>query len=170
MNKQPVAVDQLALQPFTTFDPNGILLVCAHEGRANPMTISWGTFGIMWGMPVVMVMVRFSRFTYQLIQHAPDFTVNWLPGELTGALNLCGSASGRDMDKFSAAGISTAPGINVQSPHIAESIMTLECTTQYRDILKPEQFVTADALKMYRDGDFHELFFGRVVAAFACDC
>jgi len=49
MEKITIPVNELALQPFTTFDPNGVLLVAGTTDHANVMTISWGAFGIMWG-------------------------------------------------------------------------------------------------------------------------
>ena len=164
MGKSPISPAELALQPFTAFDPHGVLLISGTAEQANPMTISWGMFGIMWGKQVMMVMVRPTRHTWQFITEAPDFTVNWLPEGMKAALNLCGTKSGREMDKFAAAGIHAAPGTAVGSPVIAESVLALECRTLYRTDLKPEQFLNPSLLSFYNN-DYHGLFFGEIVAA-----
>lgn len=40
MEKRAIDIRQLNLQPFTTFDPEGVLLVSGEMGHANVMTIS----------------------------------------------------------------------------------------------------------------------------------
>lgn len=166
MDKRALTVSELCLQPFTTFDPEGILLVCGKDTTsANPMTISWGMFGIMWGRPIMMVMVRHSRYTWDFMMEAPDFTVNWMPEDWSDAVRLCGQASGRALDKFTATGMTPVAGTTVSSPRIAESSLSLECRTLYRNDLQQENFLDTSVLNNYPDLDFHTLFFGEIVAA-----
>jgi len=166
MDKQFIQVQQLNLQPFTTFDPEGVLLVSGTDvTNANVMTISWGMFGIMWGKPVMMVMVRKTRHTWQFITQAPDFTVNWMDEAWTDAMRLCGSVSGRDTDKFAATGLIPAPARIVGSPVISESVLTLECRTLYRHDVTPEQFIDPKLNSVYPAQDYHGLFFGEIVTA-----
>lgn len=165
MSRQPIAINDLLLQPYTTFSPEGALLVCgADVAHANPMTISWGAFGVMWGKPILMVMVRPSRHTYTLMKDAPDFTVNWMADQWTAAVRLCGSASGRDMDKFKQTGMHSEKAIAVQSPVIAEAELAIECRVAYRSEVDPKLFVNKALLECYSAKDYHGLFFGEVVA------
>jgi len=166
MAKQRIDPRVLNLQPFTTFDPEGILLVSGGGvSDANVMTISWGMFGIMWGKPVMMVMVRPTRHTWQFIADAPDFTVNWMDAAWKDAVRLCGSASGRDVEKFAATGLDPQAGDCVQSPVIGASVLSLECRTLYRHDVDPAQFIEPKLEKLYSGGDYHGLFFGEIVAA-----
>ncbi|MHB0938123.1 MAG: flavin reductase family protein [Armatimonadota bacterium] len=165
MEKQAIEIQQLNLQPFTTFEPEGVLLVSGEMAGANVMTISWGMFGIMWGKPVMMAMVRPTRHTWEFITQAPDFTVNWMDEAWTDALRLCGSKSGRDMDKFAAAGLTPSPASAVTSPVINESVLTLECRILYRHDLSPAQFLDPGLAGNYPNKDYHGLFFGEIVAA-----
>jgi flavin reductase (DIM6/NTAB) family NADH-FMN oxidoreductase RutF len=168
--RKPLDIKQLKLQPFTTMGSKGVLLVSGSDvENANPMTISWGMFGIMWYKPIVMVMVRPTRYTYEYISKMPDFTVNWLDKPLDKALALCGRVSGRDMDKFAASGLHTQPATVVNSPLIAESILTLECRTVYHDVVRPEHFNDISLDKNYAAKDYHSLFYGEVVAAAGTD-
>jgi flavin reductase (DIM6/NTAB) family NADH-FMN oxidoreductase RutF len=170
MPKQPIAVNDLVLQPYTTLSPEGVLLVCGTDvAHANPMTISWGTFGVMWGKPILMVMVRPSRHTYTLLKSAPDFTVNWMSESWTPAVRLCGSASGRDIDKFKQTGMHPVKATTVQSPVIAEAELAIECSVAYRSQVDPSLFVNMALLNCYDAKDYHGLFFGEVVAIAGTD-
>lgn len=83
------------------------------------MTIGWGALGNIWGKPVFTVMVRHSRYTHELIEAHNEFTVSFpLTAAFSKALGLCGSKSGRDMDKFAAAEITPAEGQTVKVPVI----------------------------------------------------
>jgi flavin reductase (DIM6/NTAB) family NADH-FMN oxidoreductase RutF len=167
MEKQNIAVRDLELPPFTTFDPNGLLLVSGQNAEhANVMTISWGMFGIMWSRPVVMVMVRPTRYTWDFITQAPDFTVNWMGQQWTKAVQLCGATSGRDVEnKFTAAGLHAVHGQQTESPVIKESILSLECRVIYRDVVRPESFIEPGLSMVYEAEDYHGLFYGEIVAA-----
>lgn len=166
MAKQPLTIAELQIQPFTALGADGVLLVCGDTpDHANPMTISWGMFGIMWGKPIMMAMVRHSRYTWDFINTMPDFTVNWMPEDWSDALLICGTESGRDKNKFAETGMTPVAGTVVQSPIIAESALSLECRTLYRTDLQREQFIDPSVLSgCYGDGDMHGLFFGEVVA------
>ena len=87
--------------------PRGILLTSEAEDCVNAMTIGWGTIGIEWGVPIFAAYVRTSRFTYDLIERTGEFTVCAPYGELSKtaakAIGICGSKSGRDVDKLAQA-------------------------------------------------------------------
>jgi len=166
MEKQPIAIRDLDLPPFTTFDPNGILLVSGQDAvHANVMTISWGMFGIMWGKPIVMVMVRPTRHTWEYITKAADFTVNWMGQDWAEAVQVCGTASGRDMNKFETTGLHPVRGLQVDSPVIRESVLAVECRIVYRDTVRPESFIDPSLSFVYEAEDYHALFYGEVLAA-----
>jgi len=168
MEKISIPLADLVLQPFNSFSPQGALLVCGPDvEHANPMTIGWGTFGIMWSKPVVMVMVRPTRHTHGLITQAADFTVNWMPEKWAQAVQVCGAASGRDKNKFAATGLRPAKATLVKSPVVEESILSLEARIIYRSQTDPELFTDKSLLSCYNAAlkDYHGLFFGEVVAA-----
>ncbi len=165
MSLLPIAVKDLKIQPFNIYGNEGALLLSGSGiEMCNTMTISWGTFGIMWGKPVVMVMVRPTRHTWNFISEATDFSVNWLPDEMKSALRFCGSNSGRDADKFGECGLTRVKAQSIESPIIAESIMTLECRIIYRENLKPEKIVDQSIINFYAANDYHELFYGELTA------
>jgi len=73
------------------------------------MTISWGSFGVIWGKPMAMVVVRPSRHTYRFMEAGNSFTLCAFPGEYKDQLTLCGTRSGRALDKVKACGFTPIP-------------------------------------------------------------
>ena len=81
--------------------PKGALLTVKSNDKLNTMTIGWAALGRIWNKPILTVLVRLSRYTYELITDADSFTVSFFMDEsLKQAMNICGTKSGRDIDKF----------------------------------------------------------------------
>ena len=126
----------------------GAFLTTAAGGRHNTMTIGWGALGNIWGKPVFTVMVRHSRYTHELIEAHNEFTVSFpLTAAFSKALGLCGSKSGRDMDKFAAG-------------------LHLECCIVEKREMAPENFDKALADRWYADKDWHTIYTGEITAAY----
>ena len=86
----------------------GAFLTVAADDAVNTMTIGWATIGYIWQRPVFMVAVRDSRHTFNLLEKTDNFTVS-IPADDSyhEALMVCGSKSGRDIDKFKECGLQT---------------------------------------------------------------
>ena len=80
----------------------------------------------------------------------------FLPEEYRAALQLCGKESGRDMDKFAAAGLT--PAFLDGVPFVAESRLIVFCRKIYVDDLRPECFLDKEPLRYYEAGDFHRVY------------
>lgn len=144
----------------------GAFLNTAADGKQNTMTIGWGALGNMWQQPVFTVMVRQSRYTKELIDKNPVFTVSFpVKGDFAKALGLCGTKSGRDMDKFAAAGLTAAAGQTVDAPIIKGCGLHLECkiVDSYTMNSSFNKELTA---KWYADGDWHTYYTGVITAAY----
>ena len=147
----------------------GAFLTTADGPHYNTMIIGWGSIGYMWGKPVFTIMVRHSRYSHDLLEKHGEFTVSLPFGELKTAIALCGSKSGRDMDKFAAAKLTAQPGKKVAVPVIGECDRHYECKVIYQQEMLPEALDSADNNKWYTDGDYHTLYFGEVVASYSRD-
>ncbi len=158
----------LELRPFHVLDLEWALLVAGRE-RPNPMTVSWGGFGTLWQRPVVTVYVRPTRHTYSLLVAHPEFTLNFLPEELHDALDLCGTRSGRETDKWEAAGLGKSPGRRVAVPRVAEAVLSFECRVLATLDVDPRRFLEPEIEELYPARDYHRAFFGEVLAAWATD-
>jgi flavin reductase (DIM6/NTAB) family NADH-FMN oxidoreductase RutF len=156
----------LVLRPFHALDVEWALLVAGRE-RPNPMTVSWGGLGTLWNKPVVTVYVRPTRHTCGLLEAHLEFTLCFLPPTLKPALDLCGSRSGRDTDKWVAAGLQAEPSAAVAVPRVAGSSLVLEARVVAKMQLEPAQFLDPGIEKLYPRRDYHRVFIGEVVAAWA---
>jgi flavin reductase (DIM6/NTAB) family NADH-FMN oxidoreductase RutF len=145
------------------------LLLGAYDatGRANAMAIGWGSLGSIWGMPIWIVLVRPSRYTYQCIEHTGCFSVNVAGAELESAVMLCGTKSGRDGDKLAEARLAAEKGTSVLAPTIAECPIVYECQVMHRNDVLPDELVRELQEGPYASGDYHRVYFGRILSAAA---
>jgi len=147
----------------------GALLTVKADGKVNSMTIGWGTLGIEWGKPLCTVFVRESRFTKTLLDKNPEFTLNIpMDEDCREILKLCGTKSGRNMDKIEALGLTLEESEAVSVPGIRELPLTLECKVIYKQDQDPAA-MNEDALSHYPktpefpEGDFHTAYYGQIV-------
>jgi flavin reductase (DIM6/NTAB) family NADH-FMN oxidoreductase RutF len=146
---------------------NGGLLLAStrKDGASNVMTIGWATLGRVWGLPVMIVLVRPSRYTYQFIESSGLFTVNVPTPAMRSYVNLCGTKSGRDVDKL--ADVSTAMGHTVDAVILPDCPMVYECKVVHTNDIIPQNLVSDIAQRAYRRGDYHRLYYGQIIGAFA---
>lgn len=150
----------------------GVLLTTKSGNRVNTMTISWGTLGIQWGKPLFTAFVRQHRFTKEFLDETGEFTVNMPVGEYDKKiLAVCGSKSGRDMDKIAELGLTLENPEVVAAPGIRELPLTLECKVRYvqdqdlslLDAEDVEAWYPADE-NGFRD--YHTVYAAEIVAAY----
>ena len=120
----------------------GAFLVCNTAGGVNVMTIGWGSIGIMWSKPVMMVPVRFSRMSHDLMEEGSEFTV-CVPkkGTMKEELKFCGTKSGRDYNKVEETGLKTDKAKEVSVPILKDCQIVFECRTLAKMDLSEEVFV-----------------------------
>jgi len=146
---------------------DGLLLVSSDaSGKANVMTIGWGTIGSIWGRPTWIVLVRPSRHTYSRLEEVAEFTVNVPPRELAQAVAHCGTVSGRDHDKFQETKLTLVPSRQVRPPVIAECLIHYECRVLHRNDLAPEKLVQAVHDEFYPEDNYHRIYYGEIVASY----
>lgn len=144
----------------------GFLTVKANN-KINTMTISWGSVGFMWAKPVFMVLVRPTRYTYEFIENSDNFTVS-IPydnDEMKKALKICGSKSGRDIDKCKLANISFLESEVVESPIVDGCNMYYECKIVYKQKMDSSLIQEEKLNQLYND-DYHVLYYGEIVSCY----
>lgn len=154
-------------EKILTILSKGSFLNTAADGKDNTMTIGWGSLGFMWGKQVMTVMVRHSRYTHELIEKNPVFTVSIPVNEgFTKALGICGTKSGRDMDKFSTCDLEKLPGQTVAAPVIKGCGLHIECQIVDKNTMQPAVFNKELAEKWYASNDWHDYYTGVITAAY----
>lgn len=155
--------------------PKGILLN-SKAGKFNSMVIGWGGIGTNWALPVFTVYVREGRYTREQLDANPEFTISIPLGKTDPTITrVCGTMSGRTVDKAAAAGLTLEEPETNSVPGIREYPLTLECRVLYRQKqeldLYPEK-----ALKFYpqdvgsentgANKDAHVMYIGEIVDAY----
>lgn len=147
--------------------PKGAFLTVQDGEKLNTMTIGWGNVGYIWQKPIFMVAVRYSRYTYQLLEKSKEFTVSIpLKTDLKKALAFCGTKSGRDVDKFKECGLTAQRGQVLKTPVIGQCELHYECKVVYQQAMEPALVSPSIQQNCYPQGDFHVLYFGEIVACY----
>ena len=143
----------------------GAFLTVKANDRINTMTIGWATVGSIWRLPILTVYVRRSRYTYELLKNAHDFTVSIpLEGQLKKELGFAGKISGRDTDKFTQDGLNILPSEVVSSPAISGCNIIYECRILARQTLDQPHFDDPSLFnQFYAYQDLHTVFYGQIV-------
>lgn len=108
--------------------PTPVWLVGTYdsEGKANLATIAWG--GVCSSDPAaVTVSLRKARHSYDAIMERQAFTVNIPSRDFVVAADYAGIASGKNADKFAAAGLTPVKSDLVDAPYVAEFPLVIEC-------------------------------------------
>lgn len=145
----------------------GAFLTVKSEEKTNTMTIGWASFGTIWSKPILMVMVRRSRYTYGLIEEAKDFTVSIPVGlDLKKALSYCGTYSGRDVDKIKGANLTLKKAKSIESPIIKECSYHYECKILFTQPMNSDDLDEETKKRFYPIDDMHTLYFGEIVESY----
>ena len=123
--------------------------------------------GSIWGVALWTVLVRPSRYTYACVEHSGCFTVNVPTADLAMACAVCGSRSGRDIDKFAECNLTAQRAQTVLAPAIAECPITYECQVVHSNDVLPAKLADEILSGSYVDGDFHRVYFGKILATCA---
>ena len=146
----------------------GVLVTTKAEGKVNSMTIGWGTLGIEWGQPIYTVFVRESRHTKTMLDANGEFTINVPLGQVDkNILAVCGTKSGRDMDKIKELGLHLEEPETISVPGIRELPLTLECKVIYKQDQDPAAIDPECDAKYYakgtrNEGDYHTVYYGEI--------
>ncbi len=138
-------------------------LVTAGNGSGyNMMTVSWGAVGELWGRDMVTVYIRPQRYTEQFLDKEEYFTLSFYPDEMKKTVHgVCGSKSGRDVDKTSETGLT--PVLDDKAPYFKEAKLVLICKKAAKSKFDPKDFIdTSVTEKWYPEKDFHFIYYGEI--------
>ena len=155
----PKALDQ---NVFSLIGDQWMLITAGTEDKCNTMTASWGGLGVLWGKPVATVYIRPQRYTLEFVEREDTFTLCFFGEAYRKALTLCGSKSGRDVDKVKECGftVTTAEG----APYFEEADLVLVCKKAYWQDMDPSHFLDGEIdSKWYPQKDYHRIFIGEIL-------
>ena len=119
---------QLSRPGIGYFYPWPLVLVSCVDEQGKPNIITIGASSVCSANPpCVGVAIGTRQYSLGLINRTRDFGVNLPDRSQLFASDLCGTISGRSLNKFEAAGLTVQPSAIITSPLIAECPVSLEC-------------------------------------------
>lgn len=153
-----MAENRIKIDPFEHIDKffkkASLLVPMGKDGKPNVMFFLWRSIGKLWMYPVITVAVFPSRYSFELLNEGVrKFILNIPSDKLISAIDICGTYSGRNTDKFKQANLAIIPSKRVKVPTIKDCMLSYECKiineTDSRNI------------------EPYHLFFGEILAAYA---
>jgi flavin reductase (DIM6/NTAB) family NADH-FMN oxidoreductase RutF len=148
---------------FKLLAKDWMLVTAGTPASFNMMTASWGGMGSLWNRLVCFAFVRPQRYTYQFMEKVEFFTLSFFEEKYRDTLNICGTKSGRDVDKVAETGLT--PTFSERGAIIFEEArLVMECRKIYAQDITGAHFIdlTIDQ-KIYASKDYHRMYIGEIV-------
>jgi flavin reductase (DIM6/NTAB) family NADH-FMN oxidoreductase RutF len=101
--------------------------------------------------PLVGCVVSSNNFSFEALTKTCECVLNIPTVELVAKVVQCGNASGRDMDKFAAFGLTPLPAAQVGAPLIDECYAKLECRVADTRLRNHYDFFVLEIVKAWID-------------------
>jgi flavin reductase (DIM6/NTAB) family NADH-FMN oxidoreductase RutF len=153
--------EDIAENTFKLIGEDWMLVTAGTLEKYNTMTASWGGLGVLWNKNVCFCFIRPSRYTYEFMEESETFTLSFFEEEYREALKICGSKSGREINKAQVTGLTPfeeLPGM----VSFNEAKLIIECKKIFFLDVIPENFLTPEIQKNYSDGDYHRMYIGEI--------
>lgn len=150
--------------PFEEFGSNYALVTAGGKDGYNPMTISWGTIGVLWNKNVAIIFIRPERKTMEYIQKNSKFTISFFDGKYMEELKLAGKISGHDYkEKFSEIGLTAIYDVDADVYYAKEASYVLKCTKLYMGDINSDGFVDKSLIeKFYKEQGYHKIIVAQI--------
>lgn len=151
---------------FSAIGDQWMLITAGTADRCNTMTASWGGLGILWGAPAATCYIRPQRYTKEFVDREAYFTLAFFGEEYRKALSLCGSKSGREIDKVKECGF-TVKTADCGAPYFGEAELVLVCRKRFAQPMDPDNIPQEIKDMFYPEKDYHTLYIGEIIEALA---
>ena len=161
---QKIKPEEIKDNCFRLFNEDWTLIAAGNSKKYNMMTASWSGLGVLWNKRVVFIFIRPTRYTYEFTEESDIFSLNFFTEEYRSVLNLCGSKSGRDIDKMKEPGLT--PFEENGCVYFKEARLVLVCKKIYHQDLNPAQFLDPHIESHYANHDYHRMYIGEILSAY----
>jgi len=144
-----------------------MLISAGDKNKFNTMTANWGGAGYLWNKPVVFVFVRPERYTHHFIEEKGSFTISFLGEENKKIHAVCGSKTGREIDKIAETGLIPVFTPN-GNPTFEQSRLTLDCKILYSTKMEKSKFLDPALSEQWYNstkGNFHTVYVAEITDA-----
>jgi flavin reductase (DIM6/NTAB) family NADH-FMN oxidoreductase RutF len=161
----PVAPEAVAESAVKLVGSDWMLITAGTPEKYNMMTASWGNLGVLWNKPVATIYIRPQRYTYEFVEQSDFFTLCFFGEEHRNLLDICGTESGRAINKMNMAGL-TPVATPAGSVCYAQARLVMECRKIYWQDLQPANFLVPDIAENYPHRDYHRMYIGEITECF----
>lgn len=164
MTKTLAPIDPMLVKdnPFKLIASDWMLITAGKIDSFNTMTASWGALGELWHKKICICYIRPVRHTYRFIEKSDTFTLSFFEEKYRDILKLCGTKSGRDIDKMSGIGLTPVTS-DSGSIYFEEARLVFDCRKIYTHDLDPSRFLDPAIEKEYPDKDYHRMYVGEIL-------
>jgi flavin reductase (DIM6/NTAB) family NADH-FMN oxidoreductase RutF len=127
-----------------------VLLTTARKGVANVMTMSWHMM-VEFEPPLVACIVSSANHSFAALRASGECVIAIPARKLAAQVVKVGNASGRDLDKFEAFGLTPLPAERVAPPLIRECFANLECRVADRRLVRAYNLFVLEVVKAWTD-------------------
>ena len=161
---KPVDVHEISENVFSLIGKQWMLITAGTAEHCNTMTASWGGLGVLWGAPAATCYIRPQRYTKEFVDREEYFTLSFFDESCRKALSLCGSKSGREVDKVKECGF-TVKTADCGAPYFEEASLVLVCRKRFAQEMDPNLMPDDVKEKWYPEKDYHTMYIGEIVQA-----
>lgn len=154
---------EISENTFKLIGSDWMLITAGSTDAYNTMTASWGGFGVLWNRNVCWCVIRPQRYTREFVEATDHFTLSFFPEEYRRALQVCGSKSGRDIDKAAETGLTPIPATLPATTTFEQATLVVECRKIYFQDMDPANFLDQRIDDNYPQKDYHRMYFGEIV-------
>lgn len=157
-----VKPNELTDNVFSLIGDQWMLITAGTAEHCNTMTASWGGLGVIWGAPSATCYIRPQRYTKDFVDREEFFTLSFFGEQWRKALALCGSKSGRDVNKVTECGF-TQKAAACGAPYFEEADLVLICRKRFSQKMDPANIPEDVKQKWYPEKDYHTVYIGEIV-------
>ncbi|MCX7831654.1 MAG: flavin reductase family protein [Actinobacteria bacterium] len=144
------------LKPYPAVFPVPALLLTVYDEekkRSNIITIAWAG-NVCSEPPMVSVSVRPTRYSNQLIKKEMEFVLNIPTAEMIREVDICGTVSGNNADKFELTGLTPLAAQMVKGHWIKECPVNIEARVKQIINLGVHDLFLAEVLGVFVDAEY----------------
>lgn len=165
---QRIEAKDLTENVFSLISDKWMLITAGTAEHCNTMTASWGGLGVIWGAPSATCYIRPQRYTKEFVDREEYFTLAFFSEEWRKALALCGSKSGRDVDKVNECGF-TVEEARCGAPYFQQADLVLVCRKRFVQPLDPDNMPQDVKERWYPERDYHIMYIAEIVEVLVKD-
>lgn len=158
--------EQIGDNVFQLIGKDWMLITAGKSDSFNTMTASWGGLGILWHKAVAFCFVRPNRHTYGFMKKCEFFSLSVYPEKYRKMLEICGTKSGRNIDKVKETGLTPLTGVT-GAVYFEQARLVLECRKIYFHDIDSQKFLDTDIHKNYPIKDYHRMYVGEILNCLA---